>query len=81
MVQAAEAHVRAARLFDVIDFDAMFLAQRTIIRRAAFRCAFAAAFAAIFVAPFRGAARQRPPVVGPEGVGAFVAAPRTPALR
>src|SRR5437660_209438 len=90
MVRAVQRAVLAAARDDVVHLearDALLLApgahRREVCRVGAvrgacraLRAARAAALAAIAVAELGGAARDRPPVVGPELLAAAVAAPR-----
>jgi len=81
MMHATQFAVLAARLRDVIDFEAIGLAQPAIPRIAAADGLVPAARAPVAIAALRRAPRKRPPVVLPERVGTAVAAPRAAPLR
>jgi len=80
-MKAAQRAMRTARSFDVIDLEAVGLAQAFVFGMRARRRLVPAARAAITVAAFGGAPRERPPVILPKGIGTAVAAPRAASRR
>jgi len=73
--------VSAASLLDVIDLEPIGRAQASVLWIPARRRLVTAPRTAVPVAAFRGATRQRPPMIVPEMIGASLAAPHSAAGR